>query len=273
MENNFIIPQSVLLKDTVRSFWQLHRLNHPGVSETIIPKGVVEMIFSFETPTLNARINNQTLTVPRCFVQGFHTCPVRMHLADRQTFFGVTLHPAAVKYMLNIPPVEFINCVTDLTLIDASFYTLWHNLGEQNFNGRVHIFINWLLKRLPQLTDREKALDHFLTLHTLIHPPVSGIAAQLCYSPRQLSRKLYELTGMNTEKALLYKKYLQSVHLMHVSDLSLTKIAYSCQFSDQSHFIKTFKWLTQLTPKAYRKRKSSIAGHIVEMSDTYNFMN
>ena len=198
-------------------------------------------------------------------MQGFHSCPVHLHLADRQTFFGVLLHPSAAKYIFNIPPVEFINCVIDITLIDSSFYTLWHYLGEQkSFSDRVASFTNWLLKRLPQLTDREKAFNSFLNKHTNIHLSVSGIATSFCYSSKQLSRKLYELTGMNTEQTLLYKKYLQSIHLMHTSELSLTEIAYNCQFSDQSHFIKTFKSLTWLTPKEYRQRKSGIVGHILE---------
>ena len=265
MENNFAIPQSVLIKDTVCSLWQLHRSNDPSLNETIIPKGVVEIIFNFETAKLYAQINNKAFAAPRCFIQGFHTCPVQLHLADRQTFFGVVLHPIAAKYIFHIPPVEFTNCVIDLTLIDTSVYTLWHCLGEQkNFNDRVAVFTNWLIKRLPQLSDREQALNGFLNTHANIHLSVSEIAGQLCYSPRQLSRKLYELTGMNTEQTLLYKKYLRAIHMMQSSKLSLTEIAYSCHFTDQSHFIKTFKSLTGFTPKEYRRRKSGIVGHTFE---------
>ncbi|MEJ0101984.1 MAG: helix-turn-helix domain-containing protein [Bacteroidota bacterium] len=36
--------------------------------------------------------------------------------------------------------------------------------------------------------------------------------------------------------------------LIQHSTLSLTSIAYNCRFSDQSHFIKTFKSLAQMTP-------------------------
>lgn len=265
MENNFTIPQSPLIKDTVCAFWQIHRRNSPSLNETIIPKGVVEIIFSFETTKLYAIINEQSLTIPRCFVQGFHTCPVQLHLADRQTFFGVILHPTAAKHIFHFHPVEFTNCVIDLTLTDTSFYTLWHRLGEQDrFNDRVTVFTDWLIKKLPQLTEREKAFNNFLNTHSDIHLSVSDIANRFCYSSKQLSRKLFELTGLNTEQTLLYKKYLQAVHLMHYSELSLTKIAFSCHFYDQSHFIRTFKSLSQLTPKEYRQRKSNISGHIFE---------
>lgn len=147
--------------------------------------------------------------------------------------------------------------------MDGSFYSLWNCLGEQkNFDDRVAVFTRWLISRLPHLTDREQAFNSFLQDPITTPLSVSHLAKQFCYSSKQLSRKLYELTGMNTEQTLLYKKYLQAVHLMHASQMSLTEIAYSCHFSDQSHFIKTFKGLSQLTPNEYRQSKSIVPGHI-----------
>ena len=265
MQNHFAIPQSPLVKDTICTFWQTHRRNDPAASETIIPKGVVEFIFSFETAPVLARINNQTLNLPRCFVRGFYTIPIQLHLPDRQAYFGVVLYAAAARHILKFQPVEFSNCCTDLTLVDASFYSLWHCLGEQkSFDERVTVFTRWLSGRLPNLTDRELAFDSFLQDHTSSHLSVSDVAKQFCYSSKQISRKIYELAGMNTEQMLLYKKYLQAVHLMHTSQLSLTEIAYSCHFSDQSHFIKTFKTLSQLTPNEYRQQKSHLPAHIFQ---------
>jgi AraC-like DNA-binding protein len=264
MQNHFAIPQS-LVKDTVCAFWQTHRQNNPPTNETIIPKGVVEFIFSFETPQFIARISNQTFNLPRCFVRGFNTIPIQLHLTGRQTYFGVVLYPAAAKHILKTQPVEFFNCCIDLTLVDASFHSLWNCLAEQrNFDDRVMVFTGWLISRLPSLTNREQAFNSFL--HNPITTPLSvpQLAKQFCYSSKQLSRKVYELTGMNTEQILLYKKYLHAVHLMHTSQLSLTEIAYSCHFSDQSHFIKTFKTLSHLTPNEYRQWKSSVPGHILK---------
>ncbi|MBS1643469.1 MAG: helix-turn-helix transcriptional regulator [Bacteroidetes bacterium] len=265
MESSFIIPQSPLIKDAVCAFWQLHRYNSSTLHQTIVPKGAVEIIFSFETTKLYAEIGQQSFTIPRCFIQGFHTCPVHLHLADRQSFFGIFLHPTVVKHILNFHPVEFSNSVIDLTLIDPSFYGLWHYLGEHNsFEKRVSIFTEWLIKRLPALTEREQAFNTFLNAHSDLHLSVSDVAKQFCYSSKQLSRKLFELTGLNTEQTLLYKKHLQAVQLLHYSDLSLTEITYGCHFFDQSHFIRTFKALSHMTPKEYRAKKDVVSGHIID---------
>ncbi len=265
MQNHFLIPKSPLVRDSVFAFWQTHRPNDPAVNETIIPKGVVEFIFSFETPRILATMNNQVFNLPRCFVRGFYTIPIQLHLSGWQSYFGVVVHAAAARHILKFPPVEFFNSCVDLTLVDASFHSLWNCLGEQkSFDDRVAFFTKWLLARHPNLTEREQAFNGFLLGHASSPLSVPLLAKQFCYSSKQLNRKLYELAGMNTEQTLLYKKYLHAVHLMHTSQLSLTEIAYDCHFSDQSHFIKTFKTLSHLTPSEYRQRKSLLPGHIFQ---------
>ncbi len=265
MENYFTTPHSPLIKGTVCSLWQVRRQNNPAVHETIIPNGVVELIFSFENQKLYAQVNKQAIVVPKCFIQGYSTSPIHLNLSGQQTFFGVVLKPTAVKHICQFQLAEFNNCVVDLTVIDTTFYDLWHRLGEQTtFEARTTIFTAWLMERALQYTEREKAINIFLSSHTNLHLSVSEIARQFCYSSKQLSRKLNELTGLNTEQTLLYKKYLQALHLVQSSELSLTGIAFDCHFYDQSHFIKTFKSLSMLTPKEYRQRKSHVEGHLFE---------
>jgi AraC-like DNA-binding protein len=107
-------------------------------------------------------------------------------------------------------------------------------------------------------------LNHFVSGTDQHDATVIEIARSLCYSPRQLSRKMAEATGMNTEEVLLYKKYLHAMHLIHHTDLPLTKIAYQSHFSDQSHFIKSFRAYSGMTPGEYKADKSRMQGHIYE---------
>ena len=139
-------------------------------------------------------------------------------------------------------------------------FTLVQPCGQAIFSERVRTVSDWLKKRLSYLTPRERAFNGLL--HTGTVKSVKELSDWLCYSPRQLSRKFYELTGMNTEQTLLYKKYLSAIQLIHTSGSTLTDIGLSCNFADQSHFIKTFKSFTGLTPKEYKINKSHIPGHI-----------
>lgn len=267
MESSFTIPQLPLLKDVIYSYWQVKRYNEGYIKETIIPKGTIEIIFSFETTKLQACINNQLQLIPRCFIQGYTTVPIKLCIPNTHTFFGIVLKATAVHSIFHFYPVEFCNGILDLTLVNSSFNSLWHKLGEQNnFNSRVQIFTNWLLKTSFAPNSREIAFDNFLYSYNNTQLSVTDLAKIFCYSTKQLSRKFNALTGLNTEQILLYKKYLYAMHLIHTSkNLSLTEIAYSCNFFDQSHFIKTFKQLSQLTPHLYKQYKSNVEGHVFEI--------
>lgn len=265
MENTFSIPQTPFLKNTVCSFWQTKR-NTNFQTEIIIPKGGVEIIFNFSDQyTIHAQFGERQYSLPKCFINGFNTRPIQIQLPLHQFFFGIRFHPTAIKDIFKVPAGEFANHSEDLTLIDGSIHSLWHQLAEQDsFDDKVSLATKWLFSRIHQATHQDLMLNYFLNNPYPEIPSVRELSNIVCYSPRQLARKLNELTGMNTEEMLLYKRYLQSLDLIQHSTLSLTGIAYNCRFSDQSHFIKTFKSLAQMTPGEYRKSKGPIPGHIYQ---------
>lgn len=263
---NFYIPGEKPLTDAVQYFWQVHRNNFNCNQENIVPKGVVEIVFNFlpET-TFIGKLYNKSFTMPKCFIQGYHYNNIELTLPQSQFLFGVVLHTAATKHILQVPAGELARQCIDLTEVDPLFNSLWHQLAEKKtFSDKVTHLSDWLLKRMCCLTPREQALNKMFTLKSDIALSVPNLSEWLCYSPRHLSRMFYELTGMNTEQTLLYLKYLKAINLIHYSGLSLTQIAYTCGFSDQSHFIKVFKSFTTLTPTEYKTRKSDIAGHYFE---------
>jgi AraC-like DNA-binding protein len=263
MENDFRIAGSPSLSNTVFSFWQTKR--ETGFqTEIIIPKGIVEIIFNLsDHNNINAQFGNRQYQLPLCFINGINTHPVQLRLPQHQFFFGIRFHPTAIKTIFKIPAGEFANHSADLTLIDPSVLSLWHQLMEQpTFNDKILLVTKWLSSKVKESTYQETMLNHFLNDTRRDIPSVMELSKIICYSPRQLSRKLNELSGLNTEEILLYKKYMRSLDLMQHTNLSLTEIAYSCRFADQSHFIKTFKSLAAMTPGDYRKSKGTIPGHI-----------
>ena len=249
----------------IQAVWQVGGFT-PFHHERIIPKGIIEVIFNFSVGSpIIAEMGGSQFQLPACFINGFNTTPVHLCLPAQQVFLGIQLQPLAVKKILGIPACEFSDMIVDLTLIDSSFHSLWCQLAnENNFNERISVLSGWIEKKLDGWQPREKMINNFLSGIDQHDVSVNELASTLCYSPRQLSRKMTEATGMNTEEILLYKKYLHAVHLIHHADLSLTQIAYQSDFSDQSHFIKSFKAYTHMTPGEYKACKSYMKGHIYE---------
>ena len=265
MNSNYYIPQTPQLKNVIASIWQVDRFTS-FLKEQIIPQGIVEIIFNFSDGSpIPARFGSRKYYLPNCFINGFNTLPILLQLPKHQVFFGVRLQPLAVKKIIGTPASEFSDLMIDLPLLGSTFDSLWHRLAEQNsFDGRVSVFCNWIEKRFFTWQPQEKLINHFLCAINQHDLAVTELASALCYSQRHLSRKIFEVTGMNTEQILLYKKYLHAVHLIHHTDMSLTKVAYQSDFSDQPHFIKSFKAFAQLTPGEYKRNKGYIKGHILE---------
>jgi AraC-like DNA-binding protein len=263
LNNNIFIPPTASLRNSIRSIWQVAGFT-PFQKENILPKGVIEIIFNFsESSPLDAQIDHQQFQLARCFINGYNTYPIQLELPKQQVFFGVQFHPVAVRHFLGVPASEFTNVAIDLTLLDRFFNSLWHQLAEKKtFNERVTVITKWIESKIIDVSSQEQLLNFFLENDHLHNLSVTNLSKILCYSTRHLSRKIYELTKMNTEKILLYKKYLHSVHLIHHTNLSLTAIAYRSNFADQSHFIKSFKSFAQITPGEYRQNKSFVEGHI-----------
>ena len=251
------------MKNLIHSVWQVDR-SASFDKEHIVPKGVVEIIFNFsEGAPLQAHFGNKAHSLSRCFINAFNTVPITMHPPKHQVFFGVQLQPVAVKKILKVPAAEFANLPVDLTLLDSTFNSLWHQVAEsRDFESRVLILRHWVTQKIFDWHPQERLMNDFLS--GVAHHDFSAaqLSDTLCYSPRHLSRKMVEATGMNTEEMLLYKKYLHALHLMHHSDMMLTEIAHQSNFADQSHFTKSFKAFTQLTPGEYRRNKTNVKGHL-----------
>jgi AraC-like DNA-binding protein len=263
VSSNFCMPETIALNTLVHSFWQVnHKTSHRN--EYIIPKGVIELVFNFsDSESISASLGGKQYELTRCFINGFNRLPIGVSLPERQTFFGVQLQPMAVKHLLRAPGKEFSDRPVDLCLLGKDFEILWHQLGiAPTFETRVAIFSAWIERKQVNWSPQEKYVNEFLCSAGQYDLTVPQLAETVCYSVRQLSRKLLEATGMNTEEILLYKKYLQSVHLMHYSDLSLTQIGYRSNFSDQSHFIRSFKLFAGMTPGEYHHSKAAVKGHL-----------
>ncbi len=210
-----------------------------------------------------AQFDDKKYQLPKCFISGFNKMPIRVLLPKHQIYFGVLFQPLSINNIFGSHASEFSDIAVDITLLDPAFNSLWHQIAEQeDFNDRVSVFLGWAKRKYIEWHPQEQLINKFLYAANQYEYSVNKLADSLCYSPRQLSRKLFDATSMNTEEILLYKKYLHAVHLIHNTDLSLTAIAHQSHFSDQSHFIKSFRVFTKMTPGEYKRNKSDVEGHI-----------
>jgi AraC-like DNA-binding protein len=258
------LPVHSQLREYITVIWEV--LGKRDVQELILPQGIVEIVFNFSGTVNGVLPHTQTvMQASRCFIQGLNTYVVRATYVGQHHLFGVRLQPHMVHGLLGILPAEVKDTTVDLTLIKPEFNRLWHQLIEvASFEERVQL----VEKNFPVLTQSDGYRSQRLTqlfLSESIEPfqTVDTLAGQVYYSPRHLNRIVHNLYGVSAEELVVYKKFMQSVKLIHQEDLSLTQVAYMAGFYDQSHFCRIFKLYTGITPKQYRSIKSEVPFHII----------
>jgi AraC family transcriptional regulator len=101
---------------------------------------------------------------------------------------------------------------------------------------------NWV-KKIDEIL--HESFDRTLSLREL--------SAQLDLHPAHLSRDFSRYFRCNFSEYIRRIKVEKALSMLRNRKFSLTDIAVSCGFADQSHFIRCFKEFVRITPKAYRK--------------------
>lgn len=236
--------------------------------EFILPRGYIEIIFNFSNDVLYSTSKCKLFQkAPLCSIQGFNTLPVQGYYKNHHHFFGIRLKPIAVKQLLGVNPGELTNEVIDLTLIDKSYSSVWHQLATCNsFKEKVEL-IKPLFQKIFHQTDHKT--DYFNNILYNENPnfdwqSVAHFANHSGLSSRQLQRVSNDFFGLSPNELLRYKRFTKAVKLIHQNQFSLTQIAYESGFFDQAHFVRVFKSFSGITPKAYKNKKGILPFHIYE---------
>jgi AraC family transcriptional regulator len=82
---------------------------------------------------------------------------------------------------------------------------------------------------------------------------LNELAGQVNLHPVTLSKYFSRYFGCSLGEYLRKIKTDRALALIRKDKQSLTDIAFECGFTDQSHFIKTFKYFTGMLPRQYKK--------------------
>lgn len=114
------------------------------------------------------------------------------------------------------------------------FQSLTEKDGKQSYNEAIHQAIKYIQQ-------------NYVAKITL-----TSAAAHVFLSPAYFSRKFKEETGKNFNQYLNEIRVEKAKQLLRETNFSLSKVALSTGFENQSYFAKVFHHLTGTTPNSYR---------------------
>ena len=242
----YILP-SAQLQPFIRYYWILN--TNEDIDTLTFPIGCPQLIFHrwsrFYIPELKTE-------QARFSISGQVNFPARIQSSDDVETIVVVFHPHAIGTMFNIPVSSFYNQEIDgYSLGDKSLNILADDvLNADDAAEAIKIIEKWLLSRL-----KDTAIYNFkrvgvslkhLFLDNAIN--VENMAQLACLSRKQFERVFFNAVGMKPKEYSNVVRFQKSLWLMQNGNRDFADIAYSCGYSDQSHFIRKCRRYSGATP-------------------------
>jgi len=191
------------------------------------------------------------------FLYGQTLHPTSLDVKGLHRYVVVQLYPFASKYLLNINPKVLNDECYDLLQIEyIDIETFRRKLIEtENLNEQI-IIISDLIRQLIKFhkvsinNKINKAIS--IILNTKGQIRINELSNSIFMTERTLERNFMSYVGLSPKQFSKIIQFQFSINKLTKSAYdSLLEIGLDSGFSDQSHFIRTFKKYTGQTPSYY----------------------
>ncbi len=162
---------------------------------------------------------------------------------------------AVYERILGLDKLHTAKCVS-FGEITAILKDLIENLNSENgsyFNALSAFYkIMAICTRKTRLTGVQAAKKYIDDSFTLSEFSVQRITTEIGISHAQLLRSFKREYGTTVIKYVIKKRIELACELLKNTDLTIKSVAYSCGFTDEAHFMKTFKKEMGVTAGEYK---------------------
>ena len=179
-------------------------------------------------------------------------------ISGRLCMFSISLLPHGARMFFDLPSIEFFDQNIPLKyLVKDKINELETNLYEaESFNERIKVAEDFLMNQLHKTGKlyELKRIQHSIDLinNSSGKITIEDLASAACLSRKQFERTFSNHIGSSPKQFLKAVKFQYSLYQKYSnSAMSLTEIAYSSGYYDQSHMINAYKSLSGITPSQY----------------------
>jgi AraC-like DNA-binding protein len=198
-------------------------------------------------------------SLPIAYVYGQSVRSTRITMPARFRSIGVYFYPNALQSVFGLPAHQLTNSCVSLDSLDGLEGTalIEHLLNTGGANDRVAILADYLYKRVRHNQVKQDAEAIYAISRIQQANGRLGLRAlrdDLRISERGFERKFHQAVGVAPKlfsRICQFQSALEHIRTGRFS--SLTEVAFAHGYADQSHFIRTFRAFTDLSPKQYRQ--------------------
>jgi AraC-like DNA-binding protein len=212
-----------------------------------------------------ARTENDVVLMPsnrilsEFYLYGQTIEPIEMITNGPYKMVLFQLYPFATRLLLGVDPHTLNDDCFDLKKIqNVNTIETIANLRTSNTDEQIGIISDYILELVKySSTSYDNVIK--LAVSTIINSkgtiPVHKLREQLYITERTFERKFAREIGVTPKQFAKITQFSFSLNQIQESDYTrLTNVAYDNNFTDQSHFIRTFKKYTGHTPKEILER-------------------
>ncbi|WP_257666373.1 helix-turn-helix transcriptional regulator [Parapedobacter tibetensis] len=257
MEYRIIAPPLVLTP-YVQYFWSLESNGDPqrNVAFTTVADGSPGLIFQ-QIDGVQAQQGERNL--PTAYIYGQSVKPTQIAMSARFRTVGIFFFPNALQAIFGLDAHELTDGCVDLCLLDSfkgkALVECLLNTGRMD--ARVALLGDYLYEcvlrnQAKQDAEAVYAMKQIQRADGLLS--LRELRGDLRISERGIERKFQQAVGIAPKlfsRICQFQSALEHIRTGRFD--SLTEVAFAHGYADQSHFIRTFRAFTDLSPKQYRK--------------------
>lgn len=249
-----------ILKKHVESILYFKGLNPNHSVERIVPTGHVFVVFELDNIPRNT-YDNKTLqpleTYTKVWVSGTHRNFISISAHQQSEMLAIQFKSAGAFPFLHCPLQDLNDKVVPAQEIFGSEVLELREkiFMEENPQAKFNLVSNWLESRFDS---KKEAPEYLLTFIELLQKePVSNLNRIMDSYPttqKQLIQHFKKYVGLTPKYYHRILRFNEILKIINKNEsLSWTEVAYSCDYSDQSHFIKEFALFSGFNPLKFIK--------------------
>ncbi|OQP41849.1 hypothetical protein A4H97_34200 [Niastella yeongjuensis] len=273
MNYRIILPPENL-KPFVRYFWVLENNVAADSAITFSPLADGCPGIMYQQPdkgTFSLEEDNKQLA--SIFLYGQTIQPVKMVLTGKVSTVGICLQPHALQSVFGIDAHELTGTCIDLALIQHKKERVLQEklLAATSIEKQINLISASLLQSVEAHREKQDALTGFAISAIMQGKGAVSFAElqqQLQLSERTLERRFKQSIGVSAKLFARICRFQESLSQLRKNNYQkLSDIAYENGYSDQSHFIRTFKEFTGVSPFDYKKQLSEVAENFPKVNN------